>query len=157
MRLRVAIAVVSAGVAAGCLSACNLLQDDSLSLMAYTCTKPALRSAGQLEQALKETGLRASLIPACDSGRAYVRFRPTGSVTATAAELARLFDCEEVVDPAAVRSLALRCTIDQSRFLAVLSWDERKAESGKPIIRLNGEATFVRGKADEDVILDPTP
>jgi hypothetical protein len=158
MRFRVAVVAMSAGVAS-CLSACgdDLFENNSMSLMAYTCTKPALRDASQLVEALEGIGLGATLIPACDSGWAYVRFKPTVSVAHTATELTRVFNCEEVANPGFPQNVALRCKIDQSRFLAVLSWDERRLESGRPVFRLDAEAILVRGDNDEDVILGPTP
>jgi hypothetical protein len=156
MRFRVVVALCAVA-ATGCVSACDgdIFGDDVTSLMAYTCTKPALRDARQLAETLDGMGLRATLIPACDSGWAYVGFKPTVSVGATATELTTVFDCEEPADRASPRSITLRCKRDQSRFVAVLSWDERRSASGTPHFRRDAEATLVRGEADEDVVLGP--
>jgi hypothetical protein len=155
--MRFSAGVVISAVAATCLlSACDddLFGDDTISLMTYTCTKPALRDARQLSAALRDMGMRAALIPACDSAWAYVRFRPAVSVEDTAAKLTKAFNCEELVDPGP-RTINLRCRIDRSRFVAELYWDERTSASGKPILPRYGQAVFVRSEADEGVVLGP--
>ena len=151
------IVALAAVLGAGGLSACadDLLEDDFTSLWNYTCSESGLRDAGTVARTLSSLKFRADVLNGCDSGPAYIGFRPAESVEHTAQVLDHAFACHELaIEGARPGQVVMDCRSGAVRFVVELSWTERKTQSGETKYRRYGQATVVGDEHDKDAVLD---